>query len=77
KCPYFEDIKKKALAGGDHDSLPSKEGGCPYAAGCPHAQTHHKHTGGGDIAKCPYMNNNVKGCPYLKNESKEDKDLTK
>ncbi|CAG8713214.1 4218_t:CDS:2, partial [Acaulospora morrowiae] len=76
KCTYFEDIKKRALANGDHSALPPKKGGCPYAGGCPHAQNNHKHKEG-DISKCPYLSSGTKKCPYLKNESEEEKSSIK
>ncbi|CAG8483632.1 3945_t:CDS:2 [Racocetra fulgida] len=71
KCSYFEDIKKRAEA--NDGNLPSIEEGCPYAENCPHAKRD-KYSKDGNYSKCPYLSNDIKGCPYLSSEGKDDKD---
>ncbi|CAG8798586.1 6880_t:CDS:2, partial [Gigaspora margarita] len=71
KCPYFEDVKKKAEA--NDGKLPSTDKGCPYAENCPHAVKRHEHKDG-DESKCPYLSGDMKGCPYLSGERKDEKE---
>ncbi|CAG8537471.1 11403_t:CDS:1 [Ambispora leptoticha] len=36
KCPYYEELKKRALANGGNLDLSSDDSGCPYVKKCPH-----------------------------------------